>query len=84
MRTYCVSVNRDHYLVNSDDNLTGWKAAVVDAVRQGGNFVEMTNAAGVATALLITSATMIAVQEIDLVSVHGPAPLDELSHFDDL
>lgn len=84
MRAYCVSVNRDHFMVNSDDDLTGWKAAVVDAVRDGGNFVDLINTAGVATALFITSATTIAVQEILPVSVHSPVALDELSHFEDL
>lgn len=85
MCAYCISVNRDHYVVETDDGLVGWKTDVVDAVHRGGGFIEMTSTSGLTTAILITPSSTITVQRIVRADIDDPVTgSDDLHLFEDL
>lgn len=64
MNAYRLTVNSTHYVVDTDDDLTEWKASVADAVQRGGGFVNVTNAGGFPTALLITPNSTVTLQRV--------------------
>jgi hypothetical protein len=85
MCAYGISVNQDHYVVETDDALVGWKSDVIDAVRRGGGFVEMTSMSGMSTAILITPSSTITVQKIVSGDAEGAAAFaDDMHLFEDL
>jgi hypothetical protein len=85
MCAYCISVNQDHYVVETDDALVGWKTDVIDAVHRGGGFVEMTSTSGMSTAILITPSSTITVQKIVRADTESAAAFaDDMRLFEDL
>ena len=85
MCAYGISVNQDHYVVETDDALMGWKSDVIDAVRRGGGFVEMTSTSGMSTAILITPSSTITVQKIVRADTESAAAFaDDMRLFEDL
>jgi hypothetical protein len=85
MCAYCISVNQDHYVVETDDALVGWKTDVIDAVHRGGGFVEMTSTSGMSTAILITPSSTITVQKIVRADTESAAAFaDDMHLFEDL
>ena len=72
MDMYRLNVNGDRYVVDTEDNLAAWKSSVADAVHHGGGFVNVTNAAGFLTTLLITPSSTVTLQK-----VRPPEPREE-------
>lgn len=64
MNVYRLTVNSDHFLVDTDDDLVEWKTSVADAVQRGGGFINVTNTAGFLTMLLITPNSTVAMQKV--------------------
>lgn len=65
MYLYRLNVNGDRYVVDTDDDLTEWKSSVADALQQGGGFINVTDAAGFRTTLLITSSSIVTMHKVE-------------------
>ena len=66
MNEYRLTVNGNHYFVDTHDDLAEWKTSVTDAVQRGGGFINVTNTDGFLTALLITPNSTVTVQKVRL------------------
>ncbi len=64
MTAYLITVNGDRFMVDSHDALEEWKVSVADRVQRGGGFVDLIQADGCSTTLLVTPNSSITMQEV--------------------